>query len=396
MIVLELTSDYLPNPLWGMGWHVNFLTGSLRNLGVKVYIGTASKSKNSDKDIFTTSHYVDNKYLSKKPYEIFDNFIKFSTWQKLLGREIIKNKITIDIIHCHNWMSWLSALEIKKKNPNIKIVSTFHLLQKQYDLMEENPVQDCHEEIIKIENQMLQCSDQIILQSDSQFNIVKAEYSKIKDYSKLNIIYSGIRLNTQTYKKIKDKKDKNPFIDIVFVGRVEKDKGIEQTIQAFTIISEKYNNVRLHILGKGSKLAELSQKYISDKIIFHGFVGKEFLEEILGKSAIFCLPSSSESFGNTVVEAMSFGVVPIFPKGKTVPILFEEKVHGLNISLKLRWGKYVANPKEIAQKIDFLIRNPKLLNKLSRKTYKYARANYSVKKMAKETLNVYHKSLYGN
>ncbi|MDE1849022.1 MAG: glycosyltransferase family 4 protein [Nanoarchaeota archaeon] len=389
MIVLQLTSDYIPDPLWGMGWHVKFLTQALRKKDITVYVGTSSKSKDVDKMTLTTSPDIDKSYLSNQSYEIFNNFEDFLTWQKCLGREIIKRGIIPNIIHCHNWMSWLTAVEIKKKYPKSKIVSTIHLLQKQYDTMIENPIPSHHEEIIKIENEMLLNSDYIILQSYPQLEMIESKYTGLKDHTKIRIIPSGVDFNPKTFEEVYHKKIANPFIDMVFVGRIERDKGIYQTLEAFSILSKRYKNIRLHVLGRGSKLLELSNKFISKNIIFHGFVDRNLLKEILEKSFIFCLPSSSESFGNSVIEAMTYGVVPIFSKGENIPILFKEDFHGLNVPLKLKNGKYSVDTRDIVQKMEILINDKKLLNKFSLRAYNFSKVTYSIDAMTEKILNVY-------
>src|SRR3989338_2049754 len=338
MIVLQLTSDYLPNPLWWMGWHVKFLTDSLRKRDVSVYVGTASKSRNIDNDIITTGGDVDKYLLSNKPYEIFGNFKKFLTWQRKLGEAVVKRGVAFDIVHCHNWMSWLSAVEVKKKYPETKIVSTFHLLQRQYDLMSENPIPSCHDRIVEIEKEMLINSDIIVLQSLSQLNLLKSEYG-------------------------------------------------------FSNLSGKYGDIRLHVVGKGPILAELSYKFNSKRIIFHGFVDRNSLEDIIAKSFIFCLPTSSESFGNSVVEAMMLGAVPVVSKGKTIPVLFRKNFHGLKIPLRFRHGRYEANEEDVTQKIDLLLSNRNLLKKFSRKAYKFSRSFYSMDKMAERMLKLYKETL---
>jgi len=393
MIVLQLTSDYLPNPLWGMGWHVKFLTDSLRKRDVSVYVGTASKSRNIDNDIITTGGDVDKYLLSNKPYEIFGNFKKFLTWQRKLGEAVVKRGVAFDIVHCHNWMSWLSAVEVKKKYPETKIVSTFHLLQKQYDLMSENPIPSCHDRIVEIEKEMLINSDIIVLQSLSQLNLLKSEYGLSNKLRKVRVIESGIELNPLTFDELYNKKLMNPFLDIVFVGRIEKDKGIYQTLNAFSNLSGKYGDIRLHVVGKGPILAELSYKFNSKRIIFHGFVDRNSLEDIIAKSFIFCLPTSSESFGNSVVEAMMLGAVPVVSKGKTIPVLFRENFHGLKIPLRFRHGRYEANEEDVTQKIDLLLSNRNLLKKFSRKAYKFSRSFYSMDKMAERMLKLYKETL---
>lgn len=389
MIVLQLTSDYIPNPLWGMGWHVNFLTNALRDKGLEVYVGTANKSNGAEKNIISTDSECDKRYLSDKPYEIFGDFENFLTWQKLLGKAIINQGIKPDIIHCHNWMSWISAAEIKKKYPDAKVISTFHLLQKQYDTMSENPVPEGHERIIGIEGEMMGQSERVIVQSDSQMDLITKGYGYNDNLRKIKIIPSGFNFRPIEFEEILKKRKANPFIDMSFVGRIETDKGIYETLEAFTLLSNDYKNVRMNILGKGPRLEEIMEKFPLERIIYHGFVDRDRLEETLINSSIFCLPSSSESFGNSLVEAMALGVAPIFSKGKTVPKLFEEKVHGLNVPLIMSQEGYRARPEDIIGSMKYLLDNRKVLERFSRKAYKFSRSEYSMEKMVSRVLDIY-------
>lgn len=389
MIVLQLTSDYIPNPLWGMGWHVNFLTNALRDKGLEVYVGTANKSNGAEKNIISTDSECDKRYLSDKPYEIFGDFENFLTWQKLLGKAIINQGIKPDIIHCHNWMSWISAAEIKKKYPDAKVISTFHLLQKQYDTMSENPVPEGHERIIGIEGEMMGQSERVIVQSDSQMDLITKGYGYNDNLRKIKIIPSGFNFRPIEFEEILKKRKANPFIDMSFVGRIETDKGIYETLEAFTLLSNDYKNVRMNILGKGPRLEEIMEKFPLERIIYHGFVDRDRLEETLINSSIFCLPSSSESFGNSLVEAMALGVVPIFSRGKTVPKLFEEKVHGLNVPLIMSQEGYRARPEDIIGSMKYLLDNRKVLERFSRKAYKFSRSEYSMEKMVSRVLDIY-------
>ncbi|HVX92985.1 MAG TPA: glycosyltransferase, partial [Candidatus Dojkabacteria bacterium] len=143
MNILLITSDYPPNALWGMGWHVVKLKESLENRGVSCYVATAYKSRNYGNNIITTDERTDRDLLSSNKYEIFNDFDKFNLWQEKLADAVLNSNIEFDLIHCHNWMSWITAQKIKKVK-NIPIVITFHLLQKQYELMKENPIPTFH------------------------------------------------------------------------------------------------------------------------------------------------------------------------------------------------------------------------------------------------------------
>src|SRR5689334_6516064 len=141
MNILQITSDYIPHPLWGMGWHVNQLVEGISKYSEDtVYIATSYKSVNIHKNVITTARETDDLLLSHNKYEIFNDFNKFNVWQEKLADEINSKNLSIDIIHCHNWMSWLTAKKVKEKFPQAKVFITFHFLQKQYETMKDNPI----------------------------------------------------------------------------------------------------------------------------------------------------------------------------------------------------------------------------------------------------------------
>jgi len=392
MAILHITSDYPPNPLWGMGWHVYFLVKELEK-NRKIYVATAQNNKSSHNNVITTNKEINKKYLSSDPYEVFDNYGNFILWQKELAKEIIRKDIKFNIVHCHNWMSWTTTKELKKAYPSIRIVSTFHLLQKQYESMIENPIPSFHEDIINTEKEMIELSDFIIIQSQSQFNLLK-KYSKKLPAGKIKLIYSGIKNNyTGSFKDLISIKNNEKTINIIFVGRIELDKGIDLIIETFVKLLEKFDNIRLHIFGKGSKLLELKKKFEGKYINFHGYVGREKLEQYLIKSHIYCLPSTSESFGNTVVEAMSFGVVPIVSSGDTMPDLFTDKVEGLKVPLLRIDQKYQIDTKNLYNSIKSLIIDTNKRTFLLKNAFQLGRNKYSIKGMAKNVNNLYEELL---
>ena len=158
-------------------------------------------------------------------------------------------------------------------------------------------------------------------------------------------------------------------------------------------MSKKYDKIRLNVIGKGSKLHTLKEKYKEKNILFHGFIGRKKLEQILEKSFIFCLPSYSESGATSIMEAMSFGVVPIFSKGESVPELYEENIDGLKIPLILKDGRYVPRIKDITESMELLINNKKLRIKFFRNVYNLSRTKFSMEKIVEKTIKVYKEVL---
>jgi glycosyltransferase involved in cell wall biosynthesis len=392
MKILHLTSDYPPEPLWGMGWHVYFLVQALKELELEVVVGTAHKSYSLHNNIVTTSAVDDTRLLSCGKYEIFNDFSKFNFWQEYLADKLIDLGIEPDIVHCHNWMSWITTKKLACKYSSAKIVFTFHLLQKQYDLMIENPIPEHHDEIVEIEREAIHKTDRIVVLSDAQRSLLFSSYGKF-DEGKVTLIPGGVDFSVLDYQSIEKKKRNNTSLDVIFVGRIEKDKGIEQTLQAFSKVLTKVENdrVRLHIVGKGPLLNRLSREYGSQNIVFHGFIGRNNLRALLEKSHVFCMPSTSEGMATTVIEAMMLGVVPIFTEGETVPSLFEDNIHGLKVKLYRYGDKYLPTIDDIFHKIMTLIKNESLLYKLSRNAHKYANNNFTLKSMAEKTFDLYRR-----
>lgn len=387
MRILQVTSDYLPKPLWGMGWHVNQLVNALKANNIDVSVATAYKSHDFHPNIITTSAETDSEYLSDKDYEIFNDFNKFNIWQEKLAEKILATHEKFNIVHCHNWMSWLTAKKLKEYDNDIKTVITFHFLQKQYELMAENPIPTFHKDIIDIELDAIKNANHVIVLSDSQEQLIKNGYSNIGN--KLSLIPHSVNFNTHEYSEIKKAKNENPYLDILFVGRVENDKGITETLEAFNNIPKSSKNIRLNIVGDGPLLKKLSEKYTDPRIIYHGYLQREELQELLMKGHIFCMPSTSENLPLTVLEAMFFGVVPVFSKGKTVPTIFKENEEGLNVPLHLKGSKYVTDPKEITEKLTRLLDDKQLRENLSHNTYLQANRNFSSKYMANEIIRLY-------
>lgn len=99
---------------------------------------------------------------------------------------------------------------------------------------------------------------------------------------------------------------------LVSVGRLSPEKGYLDLLKLFKKISENNKDWTLDIIGDGVERDKL-KKYIEsnnlgDRVILHGFQGKEYIDKILHDSSIYVMTSYTESFGIVLIEAMSHGV----------------------------------------------------------------------------------------
>ena len=383
MKILQITSDYIPRPLWGMGWHVSFITNGFQKLFSKdtiTYVATSSKSANVHENVITTKFLDDIKLLSPKEDEIFNDFEKFIIWNRRLADEIIVSDVKFDILHCHNWMSWITAKIVQEKIGG-KIVCSLHFLQKQYERMQENPIPSYHQQIVDIETEMINSCNAAICFTGNQRNYLFNNY-RISNKN-VFVIPQGIPIDNHSPKKIRK------TIGITFVGRLTRDKGVLSLIEVVNSLNNKYANLQLNIVGEGElfeTIKNMNLKYIN----LLGYLNREGLSGILCQSDIFCLPSNSESFGLSVVEAMLFGVPPVFTSGNNIPKLFEDKKSGFKVPLVKCRGKYSVNKRLLKDTLDRLINDGNLRITIGQNAYKYSNDNFSLETMVGRTYKLYN------
>ena len=128
-----------------------------------------------------------------------------------------------------------------------------------------------------------------------------------------NFKYIPNGIDLKKYAPIKHRKPLNgkDTKTIVYVGRLEKRKGVDYLLEAFDLLVQEMPNVHLIIAGKGNKRKELERLVKSNKtpnVEFRGFVTDDEKVELFGNADLVCVPAMyGESFGIVLVEAMAMG-----------------------------------------------------------------------------------------
>ena len=119
-------------------------------------------------------------------------------------------------------------------------------------------------------------------------------------------------LNSFSIKERIRKIDSLKEIQLLFLARVERTKGICETIQAFKFLIEKYPDLHLVVAGDGRSMNGAhkfaSRIGLEDKISFLGYVRGEKKKNIFRNSDIYVLPTYGEGMPISVLEAMAFGL----------------------------------------------------------------------------------------
>jgi len=213
-----------------------------------------------------------------------------------LYRFLKKESSNYDIVHAHNYHAFPALFAAMTKGRN-KLVFTPHYHGKGH-----SPIRDfLHRPYKVLGNVIFEKADTVICVSKFERNLILKNF-KI-DLSKLFIIPNGVNLDE--FKKIEKQKDENIKI-ILYVGRIEKYKGLDYIVKALSYLP---GNFILEIVGKGSyksKIVKLARNLnVVNRIRFYQDLSRDELIEKYAKANVLVLLSEYEAYGLVVAEALA-------------------------------------------------------------------------------------------
>ena len=301
--------EYPPFKAGGLATHCYGLTRSLADKDVKVdfYMPKTSQAVKSDKkninviEVGETEVFPydrpDTKEIGGKFYDAvyYYNSLVVSRVEK----NIAKNG-NYDAIHCHDWLTMKAGIELKEKT-GTPLVLTIH--STEYD---RSGWIYPNQWFIDIEREGMQKADKIIAVSHFTKRVIVENY-KI-DPNKITVVHNAVYpLESGKKKEI-----------VLFFGRLTIQKGAEFFLKAAKKVKEFEPDTKFVIAGSGDMLPKLINQAIdlgiSDRTIFTGRLSEEEVKHIYGISAVYVMPSVSEPFGITALEAISAGTPTIASK----------------------------------------------------------------------------------
>ncbi len=164
------------------------------------------------------------------------------------------------------------------------------------------------------------------------------------------------------------------------VGKIAREKGQAEVIRAFKLLNSKFPQIKLLIVGSiKSKsyyhhlLKMITEFRLERRIIFTGF--KRDILSILSAMDLLVVASENESFGRVAAEAMSVGTAVVAVRAGGLSEVIEEGEDGFLVNS--------SRPEEIAEAIEYLIRNPRELAKIAENGKRTVQEKFSLKKQVK-------------
>ena len=148
-------------------------------------------------------------------------------------------------------------------------------------------------------------SDEVIVLSDKTRKIVVKDY-KIPQ-GKVHLVRNGLSGKVARSHNVGDKVKNEKRI--LFVGRLDEQKGLKLVLQAFKIVAEKLPTTKLYVVGNGDfeSFLPLCEGY-RDQIMFTGRINPHDLNKIYATASIGLLPSFHEQCSYTAIEMMKYGI----------------------------------------------------------------------------------------
>ena len=158
--------------------------------------------------------------------------------------------------------------------------------------------------------------------------------------------------------------------NILFVGRLEKEKGLFDAIDVMKRLQQKMISFHFDIIGDGPLMKKLvkhvQEKGLSNYVQFHGFQNHSYIEKIYRQTALSIMTSYTESFGLVLLEAMNAGIPSLaFDSAEGARELILNNSNGFLIQNR--------NLDEMADKIVYLFQNPEEIKRLGKNAKEFSK-----------------------
>lgn len=178
-------------------------------------------------------------------------------------------------------------------------------------------------------------------------------------------------------------------ITLLFLSRIEKVKGIYETVDSLQSLQRKIGAIKLHIAGTGGELENL-KSYVAENnlqnIEFLGWVDTDKKIQTFKEADIFVLPTyHGEGMPNCILEAMANGKPVVTTNIGGVKDFFEDGKMGFLVNIK--------DSEDLTQKLETLISNPILMDQMGEYNISYANERFSAKLVCQRLENIFRATI---
>lgn len=221
---------------------------------------------------------------------------------------VVARQQSFDIIHSHDWLTYPSGIHAKQVSGKPLVI---HVHATDFDRSRGN----VNPTVYAIEKNGMDHADHIMCVSELTRQTVIQKY--FQNPNKVSTVHNAVTPLPREILDIVPQRKPNEKI-VTFLGRLTMQKGPEYFVEAAAMVLQRTRNIRFCMAGNGDMMERMIQlvaeRGISDRFHFPGFMRGKQVYEVLKSSDVYVMPSVSEPFGISPLEAMQCSVPTIISK----------------------------------------------------------------------------------
>lgn len=241
--------------------------------------GIIESEDGSDDDVYGTN--------------LYDEVIRYTNRASLLAQTK-----QFDVIHCHDWMTYKAGIVAKRMSGKPLVL---HIHATEFDRTGGNGV---NQMVYDIEREGFESADKIFAVSQRTKDTVVYHYGI--DPSKVEVVYNAVEFMDGPVEHVSKISQKDKIV--LFLGRITLQKGPDYFVEAAARVLKHQPDTTFVVAGSGDmeyrmidRAAELG---IANKMLFTGFLRGKDIDKAYAMADLYVMPSVSEPFGITPLEAM--------------------------------------------------------------------------------------------
>jgi glycosyltransferase involved in cell wall biosynthesis len=274
----------------------------------------------SEEEQAATKYFVQSSFSGKLSFsggygqDLFQEIANYA-----VVASIIAYKNRFDIIHAHDWLAYPAGIAAKLISGKPLVV---HVHATDFDRSGGN----VNPGVYEIEKSGMEIADRVIAVSNLTRNIIIEKYNINPD--KVFTVHNAVEpiIDGELQKMKRSINDKI----VTFLGRVTMQKGPEYFIEAANLVLQKTKNVRFVMAGSGDMLNRMIGRVaalkIGDRFHFTGFLKGDDVHHMFSLSDVYVMPSISEPFGISPLEAMQSNVPVIISRQSGVSEILQHAI----------------------------------------------------------------------
>ncbi len=260
---------------------------------------------------YATSEASYQKYLKNalkdEPNTIYGKNMMEEVYRYAAKAAVHAKHVPHDIIHTHDWLTTEAGIQAKKISGKPHVM---HVHATEFDRSGDS----INQAVYDLERRGMEHADRVIAVSERTKQMLIKEYG-IADW-KIDVVHNAVKPNFSTYHKSHHINQSDKVV--LFLGRMTMQKGPDYFLQMAKKVLDHMKKVKFVMAGDGDMMEQVINMAIGlgieKNVLFSGFLKGDEITRAYSEADLYVLPSVSEPFGITPLEAIRQGTPVLISK----------------------------------------------------------------------------------